>query len=186
MTHPYEETLTTAVAEAPEGQPLPTESTATSSRAHAPLLTALFASTALAACGGGGGDSTPGTGAPGTPGTPAPGTPAPGTPGTPAPGTPGTPAPTTPSLGNYAHPSATSDNEAARFLLQAQFSASTAEIAALRATTYADWLESQFNAGPSQGGWDWLNQRGYADISNNTAYYDNSYPADYMIWYQIM
>ena len=122
MTHPYEETLTTAVAEAPEGQPLPTESTATSSRAHAPLLTALFASTALAACGGGGGDSTPGTGAPGTPGTPA------------------TPAPTTPSLGNYAHPSATSDNEAARFLLQAQFSASSAEIAALRATTYADWL----------------------------------------------
>ena len=168
MTHPYEETLTTAVAEAPEGQPLPTESTATSSRAHAPLLTALFASTALAACGGGGGDSTPGTGAPGTPSTPD------------------TPAPTTPSLGNYAHPSATSDNEAARFLLQAQFSASTAEIAALRATTYADWLESQFNAGPSQGGWDWLNQRGYADISNNTAYYDNSYPADYMIWYQLM
>ena len=168
MTHPHEETLTTAVAEATEGQPLPTESTATSSRAHAPLLTALFASTALAACGGGGGDSTPGTGAPGTPGTPD------------------TPAPTTPSLGNYAHPSATSDNEAARFLLQAQFSASTAEIAALRATTYADWLESQFNAGPSQGGWDWLNQRGYADISNNTAYYDNSYPADYMIWYQLM
>ena len=145
---------------------LPTESTATSSRAHAPLLTALFASTALAACGGGGGgDSTPGTGAPGTPATPAP---------------------TTPSLGNYAHPSATSDNEAARFLLQAQFSASTAEIAALRATTYADWLESQFNAGPSQGGWDWLNQRGYATISNDTAYYDNSYPADYMIWYQLM
>ena len=131
MTHPYEETLTTAVAEAPEGQPLPTESTAASSRAHAPLLTALFASTALAACGGGGGgDSTPGTGAPGAPGTPAP---------------------TTPSLGNYTHPSATSDNEAARFLLQAQFSASTAEIAALRATAYADWLESQFNAGPSQG-----------------------------------
>ena len=24
-------------------------------------------------------------------------------------------------------------------------------LAALRATTYADWLESQFNAGPSQG-----------------------------------
>lgn len=72
------------------------------------------------------------------------------------------------------------------FLLQAQFSASTAEIAALRATTYADWLESQFNAGPSQGGWDWLNQRGYAEISNDTAYYDNSYPADYMIWYQLM
>ena len=69
MTHPYEETLTTAVAEAPEGQPLPTESAAASSRAHAPLLTALFASTALAACGGGGGDSTPGAGAPGTPGT---------------------------------------------------------------------------------------------------------------------
>ena len=57
MTHPHEETLTTAVAEAPEGQALPTESAATSGRAHAPLLTALFASTALAASGGGGGAS---------------------------------------------------------------------------------------------------------------------------------
>ena len=31
-----------------------------------------------------------------------------------------------------------------------------------------------------------MNQRGYATISNDTAYYDNSYPADYMIWYQLM
>ncbi|UCU99542.1 DUF1800 domain-containing protein [Acidovorax radicis] len=117
---------------------------------------ALAASAALAACGGGGNSSGGDLGSPGT----------------------------SPGSGTYR--SASTDQEAARFLLQAQFAASTADIAALRATTYADWLESQFNAPASLSGWDWLNQRGYADISKDTAYYDNSYPADYMIWYQLM
>lgn len=91
--------------------------------------------------------------------------------------------PSTP-IGNY--PAPKTDQEAARFLLQAQFSASTSEIATLRSTTYADWLARQFSASTSVGGWDWLNQRGYADINSSTAYYDNSYPGDYMIWYQLM
>jgi len=126
------------------------------------LWSGLLASTTLAACGGGGGGgegTTPGAGGP---------------------------APTTPTLGNYAFPLARSDQEAARFLLQAQFSASTGEIAALRTTTYADWLDTQFATGMGQRGWDWLNQRGYADISSDTAYYDNTYPGDYMIWNQLM
>ena len=125
---------------------------------RATAATALAASAALAACGGGGGSDSNG-GDPGLPGT-------------------------SPGSGTYR--SASTDQEAARFLLQAQFAASTADIAALRATTYADWLESQFNAPASLSGWDWLNQHGYADISKDTAYYDNSYPADYMIWYQLM
>ena len=40
--------------------------------------------------------------------------------------------------------------------------------------------------GPPAGvGWDWLNQRGFTQTSATTRpCYDNSYPADYMIWYQ--
>lgn len=78
------------------------------------------------------------------------------------------------------------DEEAARFLLQAQFSASTAEIATLRSTTYEAWLDSQFSTPPGITGWDWLTLRGYATISSDTAYYDNSYQGDYMIWQQLM
>ena len=125
------------------------------------MLAGLAASAALAACGGGGGegdDSTTG----GTGGSPAP-----------LPGTEGYPAPQ-------------NDAEAARFLLQAQFSASTAEIAALRRGTYSGWLETQFRTPAAQTGWDWLNERGYAEVSKDTAYYDNSYPGDYMIWHQLM
>jgi len=98
-------------------------------------------------------------------------------------GTDGARAPSTP-IGNYPAPS--SDQEAARFLLQAQFSASPSEIATLRSTTYADWLEEQFSASTNVSGWEWLNQRGYADVNSSTAFYDNSYPGDYMIWYQLM
>jgi len=167
-------------------------------------LAALFASVALAACGGGdsGGSSAqplPPLPNPTVPPSPAP-TPAP-TPG-PAPGPAPAPSPAPPSpapgpapaqappapptLGSYTYKSATTDQEAARFLLQAQFSASTTEIAALRGTTYADWVDSQFSATPGISGWDWLNQRGYAAISNDTSYYDQTYPADYMIWQQLM
>ncbi|RYF65594.1 MAG: DUF1800 family protein, partial [Comamonadaceae bacterium] len=123
----------------------------------APWLTGMAASAALAACGGGGGGVEGGAAGPGA---------------------------GSGSSGSY--PSAKTDPEAARFLLQAQFSASTADIAALRSTSYADWLEAQFNAPTSLGGWEWLNQRGYADVNSSTAYYDNSYPGDYMIWQQLM
>jgi len=165
MQYTHEEPLAAALAEeTAEGDFSPSdEQTASSNRAHAPVLTALLASTALAACGGGGSSNDgPGAGPGGT--TPTP----------------------TPTLGSYAHPVATTDREAARFLLQAQFSASTAEIAALRATSFADWLDTQFATGMGQTGWDWLNQRGYADISSDTSYYDNTYPADAMIWNQLM
>lgn len=163
MQKTHEEALATAAAEDGKECDLShrTQPISERSAAYTPFATALLASTALAACGGGGSDgpnSNPGTG-------------------------PATPSPT---LGNYAHPTAKSDQEAARFLLQAQFSASTAEIAAVRSSSFADWLDQQFAAGLGQNGWDWLNQRGYADINNATAYYDNSYPADAMIWHQLM
>ena len=125
-----------------------------------PLLAGLVASAALAACGGGSSSSGEGDGAETGPDVP--------------------PTP----LGN--HPVPLNDREAARFLLQAQFSASPREISELRATSYAEWLQRQFSAPPSLGGWEWLNERGYGEVSSSTAYYDNSYPGDYMIWHQLM
>lgn len=77
------------------------------------------------------------------------------------------------------------DREAARFLLQAQFSASDADIAAVRSQGYSAWLEQQFNAPLGTTGWDWLTSNGYGTVDSNK-YYDSSAPGDYMIWNQLM
>ncbi|QTN26826.1 DUF1800 domain-containing protein [Rhodoferax sp. AJA081-3] len=126
------------------------------------LTTALAAAALLAACGGGGGG---GTTAPSGTG-------------------PGPASPSAPAGASFT--AATTDEEAARFLLQAQFSASDAEIAAVRNKSYATWLAEQFAAPPSTSGFDWLNQRGYGTINSSTNFYDNSYPGDYMLWSQLM
>lgn len=78
------------------------------------------------------------------------------------------------------------DAEAARFLLQAQFSASVEEIAQLRSMGYAAWLDQQIQRPAGLSGWDWLNLRGYATVDGSTAFYDNSYPGDHMIWHQLI
>ena len=124
------------------------------------LTVALAATALLAACGGGGGGGT--TATPGS----------------------GATTPTAPVGASYT--TATSDEDAARFLLQAQFSASDADIAAVRNKPYATWLGEQFAAAPSTSGFDWLNQRGYGTINSSPTYYDNSYPGDYMLWNQLM
>jgi uncharacterized protein (DUF1800 family) len=78
------------------------------------------------------------------------------------------------------------DADAARFLQQAQFSSTPAEIAALRSTgTYAAWLQSEFAKPQSQSGWDWLNARGYGTVDTNQ-YCFQQYPADFMLWQQLM
>jgi uncharacterized protein (DUF1800 family)/fibronectin type 3 domain-containing protein len=79
-----------------------------------------------------------------------------------------------------------SANEAARFLLQAQFSASDAEIAAVRAKGFKVWLNEQFATPATQTGFSWLDARGYGQVDSVFRYYDNSYPGDYMIWNQLM
>jgi uncharacterized protein (DUF1800 family) len=81
---------------------------------------------------------------------------------------------------------ASTREEAARFLLQAQFSASDAEIAEVQKQGYAPWLAQQFQAPLGQTGWDWLNARGYGAIANDTRYFDHFYPGDYMVWNQLM
>jgi uncharacterized protein (DUF1800 family) len=79
-----------------------------------------------------------------------------------------------------------SDQEAARFLLQAQFSASTTEIAALRNSTYNAWLDAQFAMGRSTTAKQWLTSRGYDVADGSTEYYFNTYFGDYVGWQQLI
>ena len=123
-----------------------------------PTAAAMVAAALLVACGGGGSEG----------------------------GSPGSGAIITGSGANPALSRPSSNEEAARFLLQAQFSASDADIAAVRNKGYAPWLAEQFNAPADITGFAWLNARGYDAISSATRYYDNTYPADYMIWNQLM
>ncbi|SEF27989.1 DUF1800 domain-containing protein [Variovorax sp. NFACC27] len=114
---------------------------------------------ALAACGGGGGGG----------GSAGVGFPIGGLPGSnPGPGT-------TPDNGPYHYPQAQNDAEAARFLLQAQFSASDAEIAAVRAKGYMPWLSEQLGAARQPSAWEWVNSKPYETVN-----------ADAMIWRQLM
>ncbi|MBI2768299.1 MAG: DUF1800 domain-containing protein [Burkholderiales bacterium] len=133
---------------------------------------AIAAAAALAACGGGGGGGAPGSAAAVGDGSASGG------------GTPGTP-PALNTVG-FSFPAPASDEQAARFLLQAQFSASEAEIAAVRADGYAKWLAAQMAAAPSQSGWEWLQAKGYGDATSNQNYYDQSFPGDYMVWNQLI
>jgi uncharacterized protein (DUF1800 family) len=66
-------------------------------------------------------------------------------------------------------------------LLQAQFSASDAEIAAVQSQGYSAWLTTQLNtAVGGQTGWDWQLSRGY----NTQAFAPAVAPADFMMWQQ--
>ena len=148
-------------------------------------ITALSAAALLAACGGGSStDAAPASSAiPGTAGAPATPT-APGNPVTPTAPT-GPLAPASPA-GLYAFTTPSNPEDAARFLLQAQFNASDADIASVQSTGYAAYLNAQISAPGSQTGFDWLNARGYGVVDGTTRYYDNSYPGDYMMWTQLM
>ena len=128
-------------------------------------FTAVLASAGLSACGGGGGG---GTGASDVPAVVVPGR----------------------SIGldamTYTYRSASSDADAARFLLQAQFSASDTDIAAVRSLGYATWLERQVAANVGGTGWDWLNAKGYGNVSDPANYFDSASPGDYMAWSQLI
>jgi uncharacterized protein (DUF1800 family) len=82
-----------------------------------------------------------------------------------------------------------SDADASRFLQQAQFASTPEDISALRSTTYADWLQAQFARPQGPTGWDWLHARegfDYGDASSTSKYYNATYPADFMIWSQLL
>ena len=130
---------------------------------------AVSAAALLAACGGGGSGTAGNTPTPGLPASP-------------------TNSPTSPTApaGLYAFTTPASPEDAARFLLQAQFNASDADIASVQSKGYAAYLNEQITAPGSQTGFDWLDARGYNAVDNLTRYYDNSYPGDYMVWSQLM
>lgn len=157
MVEQTEEGCTCAVDELTHGAAHDATPDATTTDASRSLkLGAVFSlSAVLAACGGGGGG---GGGAGGFPFLPPP--------------VGGGPAPDT---GPYHYLQAKNDEEAARFLLQAQFSASETEIADVRAKGYLPWLAEQFGAPRAPTAWDWMSPRGGIQTE-----------VDAMIWRQLM
>jgi uncharacterized protein (DUF1800 family) len=124
-------------------QDLPTAPPLPASAADLPMnpaAAALAATTLLSACGGGGGGGDAGPG----PGPVVP---------------PPPPAPAPPS-----------DAEAARFLAQAGFAATAADIAAVKADGYAAWLDAQFAMPVGAGHFDWMVERGYAVEANRNSF----------------
>jgi uncharacterized protein (DUF1800 family) len=79
---------------------------------------------------------------------------------------------------------AASNEEASRFLQKALFSASDADITALRNTAYAQFLQQQFDAPIGQTGQQWLEARGYGESDSNN-YFFTTYPATFMVWNQL-
>ena len=139
------------------------------------------ASALLAACGSGS-DAAPAAapiaGAPDPAPAPAP-TPAP----SPAPGPAPTPAPAPTPSPVVAKPS--TDAEAARFILRAQFAASDADITQVKAVGYRAWLDTQVAVVPGITATAWLDSKGYNAINEATSFYNNQYPADFAMWYQL-
>ena len=169
---------------APNGDhPVPGPDGEPAQRRHAPRSArAALAAVALAACGGGGtegGGGGAGGGAGGVGGAPA----APG-------GAAGTPAAngvgdgTLVPTGSGAAPVEITDVQAARFLQQAQFSSSEAEIAQVRTKGYAGWLTEQMARPMTESGWDWLIGRGYNRDADGFIFNRNF--ADHMVWRQLM
>lgn len=133
------------------------------------LIAASAAALTLVACGGGdkGGSGPPPAGNGPAP-TPIPPPPAPGP--RPPPLVDRTPA---------------TDAEAARFLQQAQFSVTDADIAALRGGGILAWLNARFAEPAGQTGCAWLDSRGYNAITAEERYLSRT-PGDYMIWNQLI
>ncbi|MDP9991356.1 uncharacterized protein (DUF1800 family) [Variovorax boronicumulans] len=138
-----------------------TTETEASSRPLKALATFSIAA-ALAACGGGGGSGGGGAGAgfgAGIGGLPGAGS---------GPGAGS-------DAGPYRYTQAKTDEEAARFLLQAQFSASEPEIADLRNKGYLPWLSEQFGAPRTQSAWEWIDSKPW-----------NTVEIDAAVWRQLM
>lgn len=75
--------------------------------------------------------------------------------------------------------------EAARFLLQAQFTATDEEILAVRTSGYSAWLTSQFNAPIDQTGAAWLTASGHTTPDDKGNYFNPVF-GDWMAWNQLL
>ena len=136
------------------------------------------AAAALSACGGGGGggdsSAAPSGAAPAPDGTggaaPAP-SPAPAESPAPAPAPAPAPEPA-PAPAAAAPLPLPGDAQAARFLAQAGFGATEADIATLKSIGYSSWLDLQFLAPRTESHWDWLTRNGYAAEAKKTSNFD--------------
>jgi uncharacterized protein (DUF1800 family) len=134
----------------------PMPSTDSTDDARGAGIAVAAATLALAACGGGGGGGAP-----------------------PPSGNPGPVPPVTPPVVGP------TDTEAARFLLQAQFSVSDADLTAVKTNGYAAWLTSKFTETLGQTGCAWLDSRGYNSITSEQRYFWPQF-GDFMIWNQLL
>lgn len=75
--------------------------------------------------------------------------------------------------------------EAARFLLQTQFTATDEEILSVRTSGYDAWLTAQFNAAIDQTGAQWLTANGHATPNKDGNYFNPVY-GDWMAWNQLL
>lgn len=73
------------------------------------------------------------------------------------------------------------DQAAARFLQQAQFSSTPAEIAAVRSAGYMAWLQQQFEVTVAETSWDWLRRKGYGEINSSEFFTCQSYATNYVV-----
>ncbi|KQV95122.1 hypothetical protein ASC91_26120 [Pelomonas sp. Root1237] len=74
------------------------------------------------------------------------------------------------------------DAEAARFLAQAGFAASAADIATVKANGYAAWLDAQFALPVSDGHFDWMVANGYAIVDHRNDFGG----ADNTLWRKLL
>ena len=77
------------------------------------------------------------------------------------------------------------DAEAARFLLQAQFAVTDADLTAVKSSGYAAYLTSNYNAALGQTGVAWLDSRGHNSITIEQRYFWPQF-GDFMIWNQLL
>lgn len=89
------------------------------------------------------------------------------------------------SSGGQTSTPAITQAQAARFLLQAQFSASDSDINAVINQGYTAWLSAQFALPGTQTGASWLDSRGYNAMDSNL-YFFNSTLGDNMAWNQLI
>ncbi len=125
----------------------------------APAALSILGAALLAACGGGGGGG-------GSAGTADNGD-----------------LPSAPGFNNY--PAANKDEEAARFLQQAQFSCASVDIASARSGSFAAWLRKEFDKPIAQTAWDWMESRGYGKEADVTKYVYNNAIGEFAVWNQL-
>lgn len=75
------------------------------------------------------------------------------------------------------------DAEAARFLLQAQFSASDEDISAVKTKGYSTWLNDELARADSGASWDWMIGRNYTLKDLRTA---GGFVCDQIAWQQLL